>query len=203
MPYKVVCPDCHANLLIPDTAKSAQVSCPRCLAKMSVPRPGQASRPSEEPGLPVGGAPETLPCRHCGQPVLKSWRACPQCGKRLSRVAEVDHHDLPDRDAGRDESKTRIGLVILAILVVLGTIGVLMHRGVSTALPTLTGVFLLFFFAVAFGGVLLIGAGRRLSGDNMGCALMFIIVGTCLAVCGFALFMLTFLVCGSAPTKFH
>ena len=95
----------------------------------------------------------------------------------------------------------RIGLTLLGTLAALGTLGVVI-RLISVGEPglaILTGVFLLFFLGVAMGGVLLVKGARRLSPNNAGCAVVFIVVGICVAVFGFALFVLGFAVCGFAP----
>jgi len=115
----------------------------------------------------------------------------------------MDEHDLPDVDVSRDQEKVRIGLPVLGILGALGTLGVFIRlRSVGEPqLAILTGVFLLIFFGVGMGGVLLVKRARRLSPDNTGCAVVFIVVGICVALFGFALFVLGFAVCGFAPMR--
>jgi endogenous inhibitor of DNA gyrase (YacG/DUF329 family) len=203
MPHKVRCPRCQASLLIPAGTTSLRVSCPRCLAPVSVARAAQADQPENLP-LEIGAPLEAIPCRHCGRPVQPGWRACPHCGKRLDRLDDQERQDLPDRDVRRDETKMRVGLAVLGLLALVGTLGVvgpLVFRGGKAAphnplVAFVSAVFLLMFFGVAASGVFLVKVARDLAVDRFGCGIVFMVVGICMAICGFALFVLAFVVCG-------
>jgi hypothetical protein len=84
----IVCPTCQHSFDSPRRWPAGQAECPRCRAKFTGstrPRPS-AAPVFLDPDRPASAAGRNLAiCRDCGNPVSRSARACPRCGRVFQR----------------------------------------------------------------------------------------------------------------------
>jgi hypothetical protein len=94
MPYRTTCPFCKRLLDVPDGCEDAPLVCPGCQKEVVHPaRQGaciqtapvaiteQKPTPPEPPPTPAPSRPDRDTCAGCGEPLERTWFACPFCGR--------------------------------------------------------------------------------------------------------------------------
>jgi hypothetical protein len=148
MSRKVSCERCRNVLVIADDEGDAWLTCPRCLARVANPAAlaqgevlGNAERVRKETESPR--------CPECGELVLKHWQYCPAC-RALLRGRRRGPRAGADRDVRFDMAWVAGGLVLLALLGVIGMVSYLIRGGFES---------MSFDAIVTMGAALLLVAG--------------------------------------------
>jgi hypothetical protein len=128
MPRKVSCDRCHNVLMIAEEEGDARLTCPRCLARVVNPVAlaqgeilGNAERVRDEPEAPH--------CPECGEAVRNNWQYCPACRALLRGRRRAGPRAGADRDVRFDMAWVAGGLVLLALLGVIGMVSYLIRGG--------------------------------------------------------------------------
>jgi hypothetical protein len=116
MAEEIVCPDCHAKLILPEAVLGKSVQCPRCSARFTAalpgPRPATVLPAADPAGATPASAPPPLPGARGGYAAPRVADG-PSEEDREEREEVATDHRSPDDSAARRGVRAGVGLHLL------------------------------------------------------------------------------------------
>ncbi len=89
MTIRFSCPECGANLAVPDNMAGCSGKCKKCDAYVTAPRLSPISTPASTASTPQQSAPQQKACPFCSELILATAKKCKHCGEFLDGSRSV------------------------------------------------------------------------------------------------------------------